>query len=199
MSELGLSLTQVCYFTTRPISTPPEKLLVKSLMRKAGGDENDILSCTESLTDVCSLPLPSLLPFKRCWQSTHKMSTLVALINPGQLDIVILSSFLAFCFGTICPVGSLMNLAKHPASTVQILGAEKALFRALKTHKDTPKYGLIYHASLVGRGGWWGERSLVCRPYSWFVCAIFNGRFGLRFWREGTDVQLRCTFIWLRR
>lgn len=47
--------------------------------------------------------------------------------------------------------GSLLNLAKHPASTVQILGAEKALFRALKTRKDTPKYGLIYHASLVGQ------------------------------------------------
>ena len=34
---------------------------------------------------------------------------------------------------------------------MQILGAEKALFRALKTRKDTPKYGLIYHASLVGQ------------------------------------------------
>jgi len=42
-----------------------------------------------------------------------------------------------------------MNLAKHPASTVQILGAEKALFRALKTKKATPKYGLIYHVRLV--------------------------------------------------
>ncbi|XP_034232578.1 nucleolar protein 58 [Thrips palmi] len=45
--------------------------------------------------------------------------------------------------------GSLINLAKAPASTLQILGAEKALFRALKTKKDTPKYGLIYHSSLV--------------------------------------------------
>merc|ERR1712025_857681 len=36
-------------------------------------------------------------------------------------------------------------------STVQILGAEKALFRALKNKSDTPKYGLIYHASLVGQ------------------------------------------------
>ncbi|KAI9142812.1 nucleolar protein 5 [Paraphysoderma sedebokerense] len=50
----------------------------------------------------------------------------------------------------IAHAGSLMTLAKHPASTVQILGAEKALFRALKTKKDTPKYGLIYHAGLVG-------------------------------------------------
>lgn len=51
----------------------------------------------------------------------------------------------------IAHAGSLLNLAKHPASTVQILGAEKALFRALKTQHDTPKYGLIYHASLVGQ------------------------------------------------
>ena len=35
--------------------------------------------------------------------------------------------------------GSLTNLAKYPASTVQILGAEKALFRALKTKGNTPK------------------------------------------------------------
>merc|ERR1712210_242186 len=51
----------------------------------------------------------------------------------------------------IAHAGTLMNLAKHPASTVQILGAEKALFKALKTKHDTPKYGLIYHAQLVGQ------------------------------------------------
>merc|ERR1712029_1037524 len=51
----------------------------------------------------------------------------------------------------IAHAGSLINLAKHPASTIQILGAEKALFRALKTRHDTPKYGLIYHAQLVGQ------------------------------------------------
>lgn len=50
----------------------------------------------------------------------------------------------------ISHAGSLMNLAKLPASTIQILGAEKALFRALKAKKNTPKYGLIYNASIVG-------------------------------------------------
>ncbi|CAH8583963.1 unnamed protein product [Schistosoma rodhaini] len=49
----------------------------------------------------------------------------------------------------IARAGTLVNLAKHPASTVQILGAEKALFRALKTRHNTPKYGLLYHATLV--------------------------------------------------
>mmetsp|Transcript_115766 Transcript_115766/g.248758 ORF Transcript_115766/g.248758 Transcript_115766/m.248758 type:complete len:216 (+) Transcript_115766:3-650(+) len=51
----------------------------------------------------------------------------------------------------IAHAGSLLNLAKHPASTVQILGAEKALFRALKTKGNTPKYGIIYHSSFIGR------------------------------------------------
>ena len=40
-----------------------------------------------------------------------------------------------------------------PASTVQILGAEKALFRALKSKGNTPKYGLIFHSSFIGRAG----------------------------------------------
>lgn len=51
----------------------------------------------------------------------------------------------------ISQAGSLTNLAKYPASTVQILGAEKALFRALKTKGNTPKYGLIFHSSFIGR------------------------------------------------
>jgi len=51
----------------------------------------------------------------------------------------------------ISHAGSLTNLAKCPASTVQILGAEKALFRALKTRGNTPKYGLIFHSSFIGR------------------------------------------------
>lgn len=41
----------------------------------------------------------------------------------------------------ISHAGSLTNLSKYPASTVQILGAEKALFRALKTKGNTPKVG----------------------------------------------------------
>lgn len=44
-----------------------------------------------------------------------------------------------------------MSLAKYPASTVQILGAEKALFRALKTKGNTPKYGLLYHSTYISR------------------------------------------------
>jgi len=50
----------------------------------------------------------------------------------------------------IANAGSLENLAKTPASTVQILGAEKALFKALKAKGETPKYGLVFHKQLIG-------------------------------------------------
>merc|ERR1712083_430893 len=63
--------------------------------------------------------------------------------------------------------GSLVSLAKYPASTVQLLGAEKALFRALKTKSDTPKYGLIYHASFVNAASQMNKakiaRTLACK------------------------------------
>ena len=45
----------------------------------------------------------------------------------------------------ISHAGSLTNLSKYPASTVQILGAEKALFRALKTKGNTPKVSVTFY------------------------------------------------------
>lgn len=53
----------------------------------------------------------------------------------------------------IAHAGGLTNLSKYPASTIQILGAEKALFRALKTKGKTPKYGLIFNSTFIGRAG----------------------------------------------
>ncbi|KAM0674852.1 snoRNP complex protein nop56 [Gurleya vavrai] len=44
----------------------------------------------------------------------------------------------------ICKAGGLYNLAKCPSSTLQLLGAEKALFRALKAKSNTPKFGVLF-------------------------------------------------------
>merc|ERR1712156_478628 len=52
----------------------------------------------------------------------------------------------------IAHTGSLVKLAKCPASTIQVLGAEKALFRALKARSGkTPKYGLIFGSTWISR------------------------------------------------
>jgi nucleolar protein 56 len=61
----------------------------------------------------------------------------------------------------ISHAGSLTNLSKYPASTVQILGAEKALFRALKTKGNTPKVCNI-HCMLRMDVGF---NKLSVRPY----------------------------------
>merc|ERR1712054_80282 len=73
----------------------------------------------------------------------------------AKMDLVApnLSALIGEIIGArlISHAGSLINLAKYPASTVQILGAEKALFRALKTKGNTTKYGLIFHSTFIGR------------------------------------------------
>jgi len=55
----------------------------------------------------------------------------------------------------IALAGGLENLAKLPASTVQVLGAEKALFRALRTGAKPPKHGVIFQHSLIFRAKKW--------------------------------------------
>ena len=55
----------------------------------------------------------------------------------------------------IALAGGLINLAKMPASTIQVLGAEKALFRALRTGSRPPKHGIIFQDTLVHEAKKW--------------------------------------------
>ncbi len=58
--------------------------------------------------------------------------------------------------------GGLVNLAKRPASTIQVLGAEKALFRSLKTGTRPPKHGLIFQHTLLHDAKRW-QRGKIAR------------------------------------
>ena len=49
----------------------------------------------------------------------------------------------------IAHTGSLKKLAEYPSSTIQILGAEKAIFRHMKTKASSPKHGLIVNHPLL--------------------------------------------------
>lgn len=49
----------------------------------------------------------------------------------------------------LAAAGSLEKLARMPASTIQLLGAEKALFRHLHSKGKSPKYGIIYNSPLI--------------------------------------------------
>jgi nucleolar protein 56 len=61
--------------------------------------------------------------------------------------------------------GSLENLAKMPASTLQVLGAEKALFRSLKTGSRPPKHGVIFQHTAIHQAPRW-QRGKIARALS---------------------------------
>ncbi|PHH89028.1 hypothetical protein CDD83_6757 [Cordyceps sp. RAO-2017] len=101
----------------------------------------------DDLTNIKSLAEQVILYTEYRSQLSSYLESRMRAIAPN------LTTLVGFLVGArlIAHAGSLMNLAKAPGSTIQILGAEKALFRALKTKHDTPKYGIIYHASLIGQ------------------------------------------------
>lgn len=106
-------------------------------------------------SDISEVDLMTVRNFARQLVSMFEQRLRLAQYLSGKMSIVApnLAALIGNTVGArlIAHAGSLTNLAKYPASTVQILGAEKALFRALKTRSKTPKYGLIYHASAIGK------------------------------------------------
>lgn len=62
----------------------------------------------------------------------------------------------------IARAGGLNKLAILPASTIQVLGAEKALFRALRSGADPPKHGLLFQHAMVHSAPRW-QRGKIAR------------------------------------
>ena len=62
----------------------------------------------------------------------------------------------------LAKAGSLTKMASMPASTIQVLGAEKALFRALKTGSNPPKHGLLFQHAVVHAAPRW-QRGKIAR------------------------------------
>jgi nucleolar protein 56 len=75
-----------------------------------------------------------------------------------------LSAILGTAVGAriLARAGSIKHLAMMPASTIQILGAEKALFRSLKTGSQPPKHGLLFQHALVHAAPRW-QRGKIAR------------------------------------
>ena len=64
--------------------------------------------------------------------------------------------------------GGLERLAGLPSSTVQLLGAEKAMFRHLKSGKRPPKHGIIFQHPEVHRAPYW-QRGKIARALAGMV------------------------------
>ncbi len=62
----------------------------------------------------------------------------------------------------IAAAGGLESMSKKSSSTIQVLGAEKALFRSLKTGARPPKHGLIFQHKDIHQSPRW-QRGKIAR------------------------------------
>lgn len=69
----------------------------------------------------------------------------------------------------IMQAGSLKRLASMPSSTVQLLGAEKAMFRHLKKGAKPPKHGILFQHMLVHTAPQW-QRGAIARALASKIC-----------------------------
>jgi nucleolar protein 56 len=97
----------------------------------------------------------------------------------------------------IAIAGSLRNLAMRPASTIQVLGAEKALFRSLKTGARPPKHGLIFQHTLLHDAKRW-QRGKIARVLAGkLAIAVRTDAFGGRYVGDSlkADIEKRLAEI----
>jgi nucleolar protein 56 len=102
------------------------------------------------------------LELSRCREVSEQfLNSLMEEVAPNMTSVLgpLLSARL------IAIAGGLDRLAKMPASTLQVLGAEKALFRSIKTGSRPPKHGIIFqHQSLHNAPRW--QRGKIARALS---------------------------------
>jgi len=134
---------------------PESKVEMLALVteKSRGGDISDA-----NLAIVQTLAKQILELFELRKQLEEHVETEMKRIAPN------LSAILGTAVGAriLARAGNLTNLAKMPASTIQVLGAEKALFRSLKTGSQPPKHGLLFqHASVHAAPRW--QRGKIAR------------------------------------
>ncbi len=90
----------------------------------------------------------------------------------------------------IALAGSLEELAKKPASKIQVLGAEKALYRSLRTGTAPPKHGVIFQMPVIGKSPWWIRGKLARFVAAKIAIATRLDAFGGEFYGENLVEQI---------
>ncbi|MDP8023447.1 MAG: NOP5/NOP56 family protein [Nitrososphaeria archaeon] len=124
------------------INIPRKKAdIIESLAKTSKGAsfEAEMSNLIDQLADV------TLRLFKLRKEAAKQLEKIMDQIAPNVTALV------GATIGArlLSKASSLERLAKLPASTIQVLGAEKALFRALKSHAKPPKHGIIFQYKLI--------------------------------------------------
>ena len=93
----------------------------------------------------------------------------------------------------LAKAGSMERLAMMPASTIQLLGAEKALFKHIKFGSRPPKYGIIFKLPEVGNAQR-DRRGMMARAYATKICiALKADHFSKNFIAEKLKKDLEAS------
>lgn len=142
------------------VETTRENISNSSLLKESGvvlSSDYDIQMDDNDLEIIRSfaLSLSSLYDSKNTIEKYIQEK--VHEVAPNLYDVAganLAAKLIAHCNG-------LENLAKLPSSTVQIVGAEKAMFRHLKTGEKPPKHGLIFQHPYIRGSNWWHRGKLA--------------------------------------
>ena len=112
---------------------------------------------SERLSSWAMIPTPKkkVKPFEKTLEAVHE--EMRRLENQIETDMKTIAPNTSAIIGPligarlISLAGGMQRMAMLPASTVQILGAEKALFRFKKEGGRPPKHGIIFQHPLVNR------------------------------------------------
>ncbi len=134
---------------------PPEKVEMLSVVSEnsRGGDISD-----ENLAIVQALACQVLELYRLRAKIEERVESAMEEMAPN------VTAVLGAAVGAriLARAGSLKRLAMMPSSTIQILGAEKALFRSMKTGSQPPKHGLLFQHHMVHAAPRW-QRGKIAR------------------------------------
>jgi len=145
--------------------------LTKKIFEDAGFPESkvEMLSLVASKSrggDISEKNLEIVQSMAKQMLDLHELRNSLEEHVESEMDIVApnISAVLGTAVGAriLGRAGSLTKLASMPASTVQVIGAEKALFRALKTGAQPPKHGILFQHTLVHAAPRW-QRGKIAR------------------------------------
>lgn len=144
------------FLTTLEIPENRMDIIIQTSARSKGGkitDEN--LNILQSL----AIQVVSLNQIRKTLEQ-HVESTMEE-VAPNLRELLTASVGARL----IAKAGSLKRLASLSSSTIQILGAEKALFRTLKTGANPPKHGLLFQHPVIHSAPKW-QRGKLARAIS---------------------------------
>ncbi len=179
------------YEALTKLGIPQEKAgeISQSAIKSAGAEISS--PDLEWLQEVCRTVLELYGTREAAEKYTDKIMVEVAPNMTSVLGAVLSAKLISMA-------GGLENIAKMPASTLQVLGAEKALFRTLKTGARPPKHGIIFQYGPIHQSPKWLRGKIARAVAGKLAIAARMDAFGGENRGEGMKMSLEKKIVDLK-